>query len=183
MVFARAKLVLEDNCFEEEPSTMTIKLEGPHVQRMYKVAYEMIKSVFNVTDSDVQETQVKISKTEHGDKYDVVWWLHKDMDVFSYFYISFKFKAQGDLKSGSLTMAVKGLLRSEYPQDTVWQRSLIYEMLRTFWHRLFYHKKREDYAEECRHAMVIYQRKFVEYFNRLKEVAPAAGGHSGNPEH
>ena len=93
------------------------------------------------------------------------------MDLFSYFFVSFKMSGQGDSTSGSLSLNIKPLLRSEYPQDTVWQRSLFYEMMRTFWHRMFYHKKREEYAEECRHSTVMFQKKFNEYFRRLKEYS------------
>jgi len=168
MVFARAKLVLEDNCFEEEPGSVSIKLVGPHVGRMYKACYELMKSVFNVTDSEVQETTYSWGKSEKGDKFKVEWWLHKDMDVFSYFLVSFKMSGQGDATTGSLSLRVKPLLRSEYPQDTIWQRSLFYEMMRTFWHRAFYHKKREEYAEECRHSTILFQKKLNEFFSSLK---------------
>jgi len=169
MVFARAKLVLEDNCFEEEPATSVVRMEGPNAVKMYKVAYELIKSVFNATDADIQESLYDWKKSEKGDKFKVTWYLHKDMDVFSYLYMRFRFSGEGGPAGGNLTMQIRGRLRSEYPQDTVWQRSLFYEMMRTFWHRMFYHKKREEYAEECRHSMVIYQKKLNELFQRMKE--------------
>jgi hypothetical protein len=169
MVFARTKLVLEDNCFEEEPGTVTIRLVGPHVTKLYTRMYELMKSVFNVTDSDIQETMYQWGKGKGKEKFSVTWWLHKDMDIFSYFYIRFRLKGQGNGETGTATIEVRGLLRSEYPQDTVWQRSLFYEMLRTFWHRAFYHRKREEYAEECRHSVILFQKKIHEIFKRLKE--------------
>ncbi len=169
MVFARAKLVLEDNCFEEDPSTLTIRLIGPNVTKLYKYCYELMKSVFNVADSDIQETMYQWGKGKDKDKFSINWYLHKDLDPFSYIYIAFKLKGQGNGSTGSATISLKGHLRSEYPQDTIWQRSLFYEMLRTFWHRMFYHRKREEYAEECRHSMVLFQKKIAEIFSRLKE--------------
>lgn len=169
MVFARAKLVMEDNCFEEEPGRIEIKLVGPHMSRIYKAMYEIMKSVFNVTDSDIQETMYQWGKGKDKEKFSVTWWLHRDMDVFSYFYVQFKLRGQGNGEAGNAYILVRGLLRSEYPQDTVWQRSLFYEMARTFWHRLFYHKKREEYAEECRHSMLLFQRKITEMYHKLKE--------------
>lgn len=169
MVFARAKLTLEDNCFEEDPSSITLKLVGPGVLKIYNYMYELLKSVFNLADSDIQETMYQWGKGKEKEKFAVTWWIHKDMDPFSYLYISFKLKGQGTNKMGSATIAIKGMLRSEYPQDTLWQRSLFYEMLRTFWHRLFYHQKREEYAEECRHSMLLYKKKILEVFERLRE--------------
>ncbi len=168
MVFARAKLTLEDNCFIEEPGAVQAKFVGPNVKLLYQKIYELMKSVFRVSDADIQEVEYKWGKTEKGDKFKVRWWLHKNMDLFSYLYIRFDLSGQGDDKSGSATVMVRGLLRSEYPQDTVWQRSLFYEMLRTLWHRLFYHKKREEYAEECRHSTVLFMNKIKEFYQNLK---------------
>ncbi len=168
MVFARSKLTLEDNCFIEEPGGVEMKYVGPGVTKIYHRVYELMKSVFRVADSDIQETRYSWGKGERGEKFKVRWWLHKDMDLFSYLYIRFDLSGEGSEKTGHATISVRGLLRSEYPQDTVWQRSLFYEMLRTLWHRIFYHKKREEYAEECRHATILFNRKLKEFFEELK---------------
>jgi hypothetical protein len=179
MVFARAKLTMEENCFVEEPGGVEVKFVGPGVKKLYKLMHESMKSVFNVTDSDIQETDYNWGKSDKGDKFKVRWWLHKDMDLFSYLYVRFDISGEDDNKgNGRVTITTRGLLRTEYPQDTVWQRSLLYEMLRTLWHRAFYHKKREEYAEECRHETVLFMNKMKEYCQRLgesvgKESAPA----------
>ena len=167
MVFARAKLVLEDNCFAEEPGRLEMKLSGPGTEKLYGKMYQLLKTVFNVSDADIQESSYSWSKGEKGDKFSINWWLHKDMDTFSYLYVNIKLSGTGG-QAGSATIAIRGLLRSEYPQDTVWQRSLFYEMLRTFWHRIFYHRKREEYAEDCRHNIVLFERKIRQFYELLK---------------
>jgi hypothetical protein len=168
MVFARSKLVLEDNCFIEEPGSVSATLIGPNVKTLYKKMYEAMKTVFSVSDANIQEADYKWGKSEKGDKFKVRWWMHKDMDLFSYLYIRFDLSGQGDEKNGSATIGVRGLLRSEYPQDTVWQRSLFYEMIRTFWHRVFYHRKREEFAEECRHSTILFMNRMKEFFQQLQ---------------
>ncbi|RLI96308.1 MAG: hypothetical protein DRO99_04655 [Candidatus Aenigmatarchaeota archaeon] len=168
MVFARSKLAMEDNCFEEQPGSITLRYVGPNVPKLYKKAYDLMKSVFRVTDSDIQETDYSWGKTSTGEKFKVEWWLHKDMDLFSYLYIRFRLDGEGNEKTGHAKLEVRGLLRSEYPQDTVWQRSLFYEMIRTFWHRIFYHKKREEYAEECRHSEMMFMAQLREFLKELR---------------
>ena len=168
MVFARSKLTLEDNCFTEEPGGVEMKFVGPHVTRIYNKMYETIKATFHVSDADIQETDYKWGKGAKGDKFKVRWWLHKDMDLFTYLFVRFDLAGEGNAKTGTATIAVRGLLRSEYPQDTVWQRSLFYEMLRSFWHRVFYYRKREEYGEECRHSTVLFMRKMKEFTQTLK---------------
>lgn len=167
MVFARSKLTMEDNCFEEEPGTVEIKFVGQNVTKLYKKMYETMKAVFRASDADIQETEYNWGKSEKGDKFSITWWMHKDLDIFSYFYINFGLSGEGTDKAGSARIRVRGLLRTEYPQDTVWQRSLFYEMLRTFWHRIFYHRKREEYAEECRHSTVLFERRMKEFFQEM----------------
>jgi hypothetical protein len=169
MVFARSKLMLEDVCFAEEPGSLEMKLVGPNVTKVYDKMYELMKAVFNVTDADIQESVSNWGKTDKGEKFKVRWWLHKDMDIFSYIFIRFDLSGETDGKSGTATIKARGLLRSEYPQDTLWQRSLFYEVLRTFWHKSFYHRKKEEYAEECRHSMSFFQKKLKEMYDRLKE--------------
>ncbi len=168
MVFARSKITLEDNCFEEEPGAITLRYVGPNPQKMYKKAYETILSVFRVMQSDVQETEFSWGKTARGEKFKIEWWMHKDMDIFSYLYIRFRLDGEGNDKGGHAKLEVRGLLRSEYPQDTVWQRSLFYEMIRTFWHRVFYHRKREEYAEECRHSEIVFMKYMKEFLRELR---------------
>ena len=182
MVFARSKLVLEDNCFEEDPSIITIRLVGPNITKIYGTVYELMKSVFHVTDSDIQETMYQWGKGKDKDKFAVTWWMHRDLDPFSYMYISFKLKGAGNEETGAATLAIKGILRAEYPQDTVWQRSLFYEMMRTFWHRLFYHKKREEYAEDCRHTIILFQKKLTEFYHKMIAASPPEREPQGTPE-
>ncbi|RLB32404.1 MAG: hypothetical protein DRH12_19525 [Deltaproteobacteria bacterium] len=171
MVFARTKISIEDNCFEEEPGGVEMRYIGPGVPKLYNKMYELMKAVFQVSDADIQETEYSWGKTDKGDKFKVRWWIHKDLDVFSYLYIRVDISGEGDLKMGSAKIGIRGLLRTEYPQDTVWQRSLFYEMLRTFWHRVFYHKKREEYAEECRHSTILFERKLKEFMEELKSTS------------
>ena len=171
MVFARAKLVMEDNCFEEEPGQVEMKFVGAGIPKLYHKMYDTMKGVFRVSDADIQETEYSWGKSEKGDKFSITWWMHKDMDIFTYFYIRFQLSGEGTEKAGSAKIGVKGYIRTEYPQDTVWQRSLFYEMLRTFWHRAFYHKKRAEYAEDCRHSTILFERRMKEFFQEMSGSA------------
>jgi len=168
MVFARTKLVLEDNCFEEEPGSIELKYIGPNPTKLYHEVYELIRSVFGVPEGYVNETQSNWGKTKTGEKFKVRWWIHKDMDVYTYLFIRVDLAGEGNEKEGWATIKIKPIMRTEYPQDTIWQRSILYEMLRTFWHRTFYYRKREQYADHCRRATIMFQNKLKELFEKLK---------------
>jgi hypothetical protein len=122
-----------------------------------------------VPDSAIQEEKFNWGKGV-TEKFKLMWFVHKDLDQFTYIYLKIAASGEGDEKAGNAMIRIKPYLRTEYPQDTLWQRSLFYEFLRTFWHRVFYHKRREEYNEECKHLTVMLQRQLQELFRELRET-------------
>ena len=169
-VFARTKLVMYDNCFPEDPAEFELKYVGPNPIAVYQRMYELMKTVWRAGDKDIQEDQYNYGKSD-VEKVKVRWHLHRDIDRFSYFWVRFDLSASGNEKSGNAYIRIKPILMTEYPQDTVWQRSLLYEMLRTFWHRAFYHNKRREYMDNCRDITSFFLKKMKEYFKYLAEEA------------
>jgi hypothetical protein len=169
-IFARTKLVLQEDCYREKPERVHMKYVGPHVTKLYYKAYELLKAIFRASDSDIEEERYHWGKGEK-EKFKVRWYLIKDMDVYTYLYVRVDVAGSGNEKSGNATIRLKPVIRTEYPQDTLWQRSLFYEMMRVFWHRAFYHEKREAYAEECRSMCIRFQREMNEFFKQLREEA------------
>ncbi len=169
MVYARTKMMMQDNCFPKDPGSVVLRYVGPNTPKLYQRFYDMLKSVLNVPDSGVQEERFNWGKglTE---KFKVSWFVHKDLDQFSYMYFKVEVSAEGDEKTGNATITIKPYLRTEYPQDTLWQRSLLYEFIRTFWHRMFYNKRRVEYNEECQHLTRMIQKQLQELFRELREI-------------
>ncbi len=166
--FARSKLMLQEDCYHDKPERPRMKYVGPNAMQLYYKAYELLKTIFRVSDSDIEEERYNWGKGEK-EKFKVRWFVHKDMDPYTYLYIRIDVSGSGDEKSGTGGVKMKPVLRTEYPQDTLWQRSLFYEMLRMFWHRAFYHEKREMYAEECRNMVITFQKQLNEFFKQLRE--------------
>jgi hypothetical protein len=169
MVYARTKMVMQDNCFPKDPGDVILRYVGPNVPKIYHRFYDMIKSIFNVPDSAIQEERFNWGKGV-TEKFKMSWFVHKDMDQFTYIYLKIAASGEGDEKAGNASIRIKPYLRTEYPQDTLWQRSLFYEFIRTFWHRMFYHRKREEYNEECKHLTIMLQRQLQELFRELRET-------------
>ncbi|MCK5022937.1 MAG: hypothetical protein KAS04_02075 [Candidatus Aenigmarchaeota archaeon] len=166
--FARTKLVLQEYCFREKPIRANINYIGPNPSKLYYKVYDLMKVVFKVSDADIQEEKFNWGKGEK-EKFKVRWYIHKDMDLFTYLYIRVDISGYGDEKSGKAEIIIKPVMRTEYPQDTIWQRSLFYEMMRVMWHRSFYFKKREEYADDCRNMTSILGRNIHEFLRQLRE--------------
>jgi len=170
MVYARTKMMIQDNCFLKEPGDVQIKYVGPHVAKIYQRFFEIVKSVFNVPDSAIQEENYNWGKGA-TEKYKTNWIVHKDIDNFTFMYVKISLSGEGTDKMGNAAIKIKPYLRTEYPQDTLWQRSVFYELLRTFWHRTFYHNKRDEVLEDCRQLTAMVQKKLQELFRELREMA------------
>ncbi len=124
-------------------------------------------SVFKTDEHHLQEK--KISWT-HGEteKFKVVWECMKELDSFSFMLFNIELGGSQSKGSGEASVLIEGWLRTEYPQDTVWEKSIVYEMLRVFWHNSFYNTQRKKYMEEGRRQMAA----FVE---EVKKLARASG--------
>jgi len=57
---------------------------------------------------------------------------------------------------------------TEYPQDTLWQKSIVYEMLRRLWHRLFYHHKRMQWLGYGKELTVAYEQALKKFGEQLQ---------------
>ncbi len=151
MVWARTKLLIQDDLLRPR-NRFTIHYNGSNPVKFYKELPKLICSVFRIHDEHFQEK--KISWT-HGDpeKFKIAWEASKELDSFSYYVILVELSGSQSKNMGSANIVIEGLLRTEYPQDTLWQRSIIYEMLRILWHNSFYVAKRNKYMEEGRRLM------------------------------
>lgn len=170
-VFARTKLIMYDVCFKEDPGDVELKYVGPNPQKLYQKVYEIMKNVWRAGDSDIQEENYSWTKGGDTEKFKVRWILHRDIDKSSFFWIRFDVSGDGNDKTGKASVTIRSVIITEYSQDTVWQRSLFYEMLRTFWYRIFYYHKREEFMVECRDLVAFSAKKIKEAFKELREEA------------
>ena len=149
MVVARSKLLIQDDLMRPRP-VFRIKYAGPNPTKLYKEIPEILASVFKVHVGQIQEKQISWSKGD-PEKFKIVWEMDKDIDRFSYYMVELEMDGSESKGVGSANISLKdGILRTEYPQDTVWERSLLYELLRIFWHKVFYWSRREQYIRDGR---------------------------------
>lgn len=161
-IFARTKLLIQDDCLSPAPGSMfpgvphiTLSYTGPNPQRLYDKIKEILSTVIKHRPEELQERDFKWDRSTPVEKFSVRFELTRDMDRFSYILLSIDLKGEAKPskefgKEGKASITVKGVLRTEYPQDTIWQRSLFYEMFRVFYHRVIYEEKRKQYKVQCK---------------------------------
>lgn len=166
MVWARTKLVIQDDLLRPR-NRFVVEFKGLKPDKFYHMIPKIFMSVFKTEEHHLQEK--KISWT-HGEteKFKVVWECMKELDSFSFMLFNIELSSSQSKGSGEASVLIEGWLRTEYPQDTVWEKSIVYEMLRVFWHNSFYITQRNKYMEEGRRQMAA----FVE---EVKKLARASG--------
>jgi hypothetical protein len=152
MVFARTKLLIHDDLLRPRPR-MVLHYRGPNPQRFYYEIPHILATVWRVAEDAIQEK--KFSWTPES--FSVTWELSKDLDRFSYFIVTVALDGAITKEGiGTATAVIEGALRTEYPQDTFWEKSLLYEFLRMTWHTIFYRAHRESWMIEGRRMMSMF---------------------------
>lgn len=173
-VFARTRILIHDYCLIPRP-TATIEYTGPNPQRIYELMRKLFYDLFGITEKEIQEREFKWDKVAGGEVFHVRWETIKDLDTHSFrdivVIIDGTAKPSKEFgKEGSVRVTFEGKIRTEYPQDTIWQRSLIYEMFRTFYHKLIYQSVRKKYIDECRALLLQFSDEIKSFFNLLPKM-------------
>ncbi len=172
MVFARSKLMIQEWCIEEKPVMLTLNYTGPNPQLAVKKYVELVKTIFSVKDSDIQEKVFNWDRSGKEEKFNIEYEVRKDFDQHSYLFV------QGTIdghivpseefgKEGHVRIRIRGAIRAEYPQDTFWQRSLLYEIIRVFYHKVIYSSNWDKYMYDCRERLTMFMKEMKGYFNLL----------------
>jgi len=151
MVFARTKLMIHDDLLRPHPK-VTIHFSGPNPEKLYHEIPHLLATVWRVSEHQIHERKFSWTKGE-PEKFNVSWEATKDLDKFSYYTVEINLSGSSSKGFGTATIMITGALRTEYPQDTVWERSLAYEFMRMSWHTAFYRAKRDSYFEEGRRLL------------------------------
>jgi hypothetical protein len=177
-IFARTKLIIHEDCLEVSGSPlpgkkfMTLEYSGPNPQAAYYQAKKLLAQITKVPENEIIERDFTWRREGEEENFSVTFDVIKDMDRFSFIQISIsmkgKIKPSKEFgKEGNLSINIEGVLRTEYPQDTLWQRSLIYEMFRTFYHKFIYEDTRKKYKQECVDIMNQIYSSLKEFLNVL----------------
>ncbi len=173
-VFTRTRILIHDYCLVPRPGA-TLEYSGPNPQRSYEQIRKLFLSLFNVTEKEIQEREFRWEKVAGGDSFHVRWEIIRDLDSHTFQDLTVTIDGVAHPskefgKEGSLKVSFEGKIRTEYPQDTVWQRSLIYEMFRTFYHKAIYQSIRKKYQEECRALLLQFSDELKTFFNVLPKM-------------
>ena len=171
MVWARTKLLIWDYLFEPV-KTLKINYIGPTPEKYYKKLHELMRSVFNVPDGYIQEKDYTWEKAEAGEKFKISWEMNKILDTFTYMMVEIEMEGFTSKGNGKVKLKLRPVLITEYPQDTVWQNSIIYEMFRRLWHKAFYHKKRMQFLYSGKESLVTFERELKSFGEQMKGGPP-----------
>ncbi len=160
MVVARTKLMIQDELLRPRP-IVTLTYNGPNPEKFYNEIYNLLFTVWKVSERTLQEKKF-VWKKGDPEEFEVTWEVDKDLDKFSYYWIELSLRGESSKGYGKATITVHAALRTEYPQDTILQKSLLYEFLRVLWHNTFYISRRDEYVREGRILLSLFLEKLKE---------------------
>lgn len=170
-IFARHKLTIEEDCMLPTPK-LRLNYSGPNPQKVYPKIMEVLKSTLKIKTENIQEKEYKWDRSAVPEKFSAALEAFKDLDKFTY--VLLWVDVDGTVKpskefgkEGDLTLVLDGVIRTDYPQDTVWEKSLVYEAIRVFWHRIFYQDQRYKFRATCRDMMLTLQNAIKDFLNIL----------------
>jgi len=173
-IFARAKLLLENRCLTYRPR-MEFSYSGPNPDKAYPKLIDILNKSLNVPRENIQEKNFMWDRSKPEEKFSASFEVIKDFDKFTYMYLEISMR--GSLKpskefgkEGTVSFTIEGILRTEYPQDTLWERSFFYEIFRTLYHKAFYEERRYKWLLECRDSLLQIQNELKEFFNLLTKA-------------
>lgn len=165
------KITIDVDCYE-----LPLKLEysGPNPQNIYFEIKNLLKRVMKVEDKDIEEREVYWDRTTKGDKFKAFFVVNKKLDNYSHFH--FEVSLEGHAKpsevgkEGSVLITIDPVVRIEYPQETLFEKSIFAEIFRFFHQKFFYKEVREKYEEECRRLVELLKQEIKSFFNILAGV-------------
>ncbi len=172
MVWARNKLLIYDYIFEPAKD-IKVEYKGPAPEKFYKKVNELIRTIFNVPDAYVQEKNYSWEKGKESERFEIEWEVTKVLDNYSYITIEIALKGFTLNGEGKASIKIKPRLITEYPQDTVFQNSIFYEMARRFWHQFFYHHKRMEYLNFGKELLTSFESAIKHFGETLREASAA----------
>ncbi len=170
MVWARNKLKLMDDIYDADgkKTELTFHYSGPHPERFYAKCRELFERIFKTPAEYIQEKDYSWEKLGSKEKFSVNWRAVTHMDRYSYLIFNVSMKGFTENGQGSVTISFEPELWTEYPQDSLWEQSLFYEMLRVIWHKLFYVKKRQEYQITARRMTEAFGEELKKFAEELK---------------
>ena len=178
-IFAKTKLTIHENCLDFVPGSpypgigyMKFEYKGPNPQNIYPKMRELFVSVWSIDPSELQERDFFWDRRQAEEKFNVVFEMVKDLDNFSFIQVMITLKGTTSPskdfgKEGTASIRVEAKLRTEYPQDTLWQRNPFYEMARAFYHKYLYEERRKKYKEQCRVDVIRLLEEIKNFLNLL----------------
>ncbi len=163
-------MVIEDDCIRQK--IILMDYHGPNPQNIYKQIRLLLKSIYKVSDKEIEEKVFDWDRSSSEEKFKVHFIMSKDVDVHSYYHVEVNITGKASPskefgKEGSAHITIEGMLRVEYPQDFFWQKGIFHEMFRVLFHNVIYKGERYKMLDDCKELAMKFYTELKSYLNIL----------------
>ncbi len=172
MVWAKSRMVIRDYIFEPRRN-LYLMWSGRIPSKICIEIYHLLQEIFSVPESHIMEMVSDWETKEGNIKFKVGWRVIKEFDIYSYLRFDINIAGKIDKSGyGTISIAMKPRFFTEYPQDNIFQQTILYEILRRIWHVVFYEKKIFQYKEESRILVMEFNRRLKELLESYSITPP-----------
>jgi hypothetical protein len=160
------KIIMEDDCLAPAEK-IELEYAGPNPFKAYLITKRTLQQVFEIKTKDIWEREFRWDYTGDPRGFFIRIFARKKMDKNTYVFseIIFQGKQPTDPKKpGSLKMKIGGYVKTTFPQDTIFQKTL-YRMFIWIYHRLIYFKQRRYYLDYCKERLEKLKSIYMELLN------------------
>ncbi len=170
MPIARTKMTIYDEVYDLDAFQKfnMINYQGPHPEKLYAKIRELAARIFMVPEHYFQEYDYNWGRNESSEKFKVSWFLTMNFDTHTFIRVEVDFSGKSKEGYGNAKIKIYPNFQTQYPQDTMWQQSMIYNILLVLWHRVFYASVRDKYLREARNLMDKFMDEIKKYSEELK---------------
>ncbi len=165
-------MVIRDYIFEPRRD-LYLFWAGRFPPSIYLDIHQLIRDIFGVPDSHILEMVFDWDAKPDGAKFKIGWRVIKEFDIYSYLRLDINVVGNVEGERGKFSMTLKPRFFTEYPQDTIFQQTVLYEILRRAWHVLYYERKIQEYKEESRIMVMQFHKKVKELLESYSAVPPS----------
>lgn len=149
----------------------------PNPQDAYNEIVDILVMRNNFGKNDIREQKYEHEMHEDSEVIRAEIRAYKPKDRFSYIYIKTNMKIEMRPTEneeydyvGDLEVRSTGKVRTEYPQKSAFQRSILWHAFRAFYEKVLYGDVRQNYMNECDEYMRVLRDELKSYFDMLPTI-------------
>lgn len=163
-------LLMEDDCLAPR-HYLELEYNGPNPFKVYMASKPILRKIFEVETKDLWERDFRWDIAGDPHTFYIKIYIDKSLDRFTSMSVEIIFQGwqpSDPNKVGKVKIKLGGVIKTRFPQNTYFQRSLFYRWFIWFYTRYFYNETRRNHLLKCRRWIEELRETYMELLGMIK---------------